>query len=130
MPVMNTSHQDIATCVYSHMKNKNLHCLIVSVSVAALPFSDSSPLILSRTKLAPRLTSKILQIRLTARIGEDGQSYQQKSHDGFHRAVWSEVEVDADLGDSVLAVSLGTFFRRQPYVFQVRRSHMRSSVSK
>jgi hypothetical protein len=24
---------------------------------------------------APRLTSKILQIRLTARIGEDGQSY-------------------------------------------------------
>jgi hypothetical protein len=60
-----------------------------------------SPLILSRTKLTPRLTSKILQIRLTARIGEEGQSYQHQSHVGFHRDVWSEVEVAADLGEFV-----------------------------
>jgi hypothetical protein len=52
------------------MQNKNLHCLIVSVSVVTLPCSDSSPLILSRIKFAPRLTSKILQIRLTSRTEE------------------------------------------------------------
>jgi hypothetical protein len=135
MPVMNTSHQDLATCIYksiyNHMKSKNLHCVIVSVSVATLPCSDSSPLILSRTKFAPRLTSKILQIRLTARIGEDGQSYQHQSHVGFHRAIWSEVEVAADLGDSVRTCRQpGGVFRRQPYVCLVRRSHLFSSVSK
>jgi hypothetical protein len=74
MSVKNASHQDLDTCIYksiySHMKNKNLHCLIVSVSVATLPCSDSSPLILSRTKFAPRLTSKILQMRLTSRTEE------------------------------------------------------------
>jgi hypothetical protein len=105
MPVMNTSHQDLATCiyksVYNHMKSNNLHCPIVPVSVATLPCSDSSPLILSRTNLAPRLTSKILQIPRTARIGEVGQRYQRQSHVGFHRAVWSEVEVTADLDESV-----------------------------
>jgi len=85
MPVMNTSHQDLATCIYksiykciyksiyNHMKSKNLHCLLVSVSVATLPCSDSSPLILSRTKFAPKLTSKMLQIR------------PLQSHVGFHR---------------------------------------------
>jgi hypothetical protein len=76
MPVINTSHQDLATCIYksiyNRMKSKNLHCLIESVSVATLPSSDSSPLIFSRTKFATRLASKILQIRLTARIGEEG----------------------------------------------------------
>jgi hypothetical protein len=68
---------------------------------ATLPCSESSPLILSRTKFAPRLTSKIFQIRLTARIGKEGQSYQHQSHVGFHRAVWSEVEVAADHDASV-----------------------------
>jgi hypothetical protein len=41
MPVMNTSQQDVATCiyrsVYNHMKNKNLHCLIVFGLVSLLP---------------------------------------------------------------------------------------------
>jgi hypothetical protein len=105
MPVMKTSHQDLATCIYksiyNHVKSKNLHCLIDSVSVATLPCSDSFLLILSRTKFATRLTSKILKIRLTARIGEEGQSYQHQSHVGFYQTVWSEVEVAADLGDSV-----------------------------
>jgi hypothetical protein len=87
--------------IYNHMKNKNLHCLAVYVSVSTLPCSGSSPLILSRTKFVPRLTSKILQIRLIARIGEEGQSYQHQSHVGFYRAVLSEAGVAADLGDSV-----------------------------
>jgi hypothetical protein len=125
---MNTSHQDLATCIYNHMKSKNLHNLIVSVLVSLLPFPISA-LILSRTKFAPRLSSKILQIRLTVRIGEEGQSYQHQSHVGYHWAVWSEVEVSADLSDSVRACRQpGGVFRRQPYVCLFRRSHLHSCV--
>jgi hypothetical protein len=61
--------------------------------------SNSSPLILHGIKFAPRLTSKILQIRLTVRIGEEGHSCQHQSHVGFHRAVWSEAKVSVDLCD-------------------------------
>jgi hypothetical protein len=104
-----SSYMYLQICLQLY-ESKNLHCQRVSVSVAPLPLFRFSPLILSRTKVAPSLTFKILQIRLTSTIGEEGQSYQHQSHVGFHRAVWSMEEFTVDLGDSVRTCQPGGVF--------------------
>jgi hypothetical protein len=117
MSVMKTSHQDLATCIYNHMTNKNLSSLTVFVLVSLLPCRIFPFNIIPHCG-APRLTSRMYKLRITARIGEEGQSYQCQSHAGFHLDDWSGVEAEVAAGSvpesqPVSAASLGVFFRRQ-----------------